>query len=88
MRFREVLMTDDTKIFPISDREADLLHELGWNSGFGWRTEWDWWHRSKEIDQRDDDANRLLLMRHVLFIRAAVKAAEDHAKRMLKSESL
>jgi hypothetical protein len=69
-------------IFPISDREANILHDLGWNSGFGWRDEWDWW-RDKDPDA---DETRIDLVRHVIAIREAVAAGEQLAKKILSTE--
>ncbi len=28
---------------PVTDEEADFLHEQGWSSGFGWQRDLEWW---------------------------------------------
>ncbi len=28
---------------PVTEREAAFLHEQGWSSGFGWKTDLEWW---------------------------------------------
>ena len=73
-------------IFPITEREADILHDLKWQSGFGWREEWDWWPHDREHESTMDEAVRLTLVRHVLSIRASVRAAEDLARRVLSTQ--
>ena len=72
-------------IFPITDREAAILHDLKWQSGFGWRDEWDWWPHDMEHEFAEEEAVRLRLVRHVLSIRAAVAAGEDLARRVLST---
>ena len=32
----------DEDIFPITEAESDALHALGWQSGFGWSDQFDW----------------------------------------------
>ena len=72
-------------IFPLQDREISILHDLGWNSGFGYRDEWDWWRGDAEpYRDPDNDTTRLLLMRHVLIIRATLDAASEISKKILK----
>jgi len=41
----------------ITQAEADRLHGLGWNSGFGWADQRDWYHRPSAGDDIwiDDD---------------------------------
>ena len=73
-------------IFPITEREADILHDLKWQSGCGWRDEWDWWPRDHDHTAAEDEAVRLTLVRHVLSIREAVRAAEDLAQRVLSAQ--
>lgn len=67
-------------IFPISDSEAAVLHEMGWSSGFGWDTEWDWWRsgtpHDEAMESRDKTSTQLHLIRCVFGIRAARREAE------------
>ena len=72
-------------IFPITEREAYILHDLKWQSGFGWRDEWDWWPHDMDCSVAEEEVVRLRLVRHVLSIRAAVTAGEDLAKRVLST---
>jgi hypothetical protein len=76
----------DAGIFPITEREAAVLHDLKWQSGFGWRDEWDWWPHDQDHTAADDESVRLMLIRHVLSIRASVRAAEDLALRVLSTQ--
>lgn len=70
-------------IFPLTEREAAVLHDLKWQSGFGWREEWDWWPHDMSVEAAEDETVRLRLVHHVTSIRAAVAAAEELAKRVL-----
>lgn len=74
------------RVFPISEREADILHDLGWNSGFGWRDCWDWWHADNDIASSESDETKLRLMSHLVAIRAAVAAAEQLAANILRTQ--
>lgn len=72
-------------IFPITEREAAVLHDLKWQSGFGWRDEWDWWPSGMPHEATEYEAVRMRLVRDVLGIRAAVAAAEELARKVLSS---
>ena len=71
-------------IFPITEREAAVLHDLKWSSGFGWRSEWDWW-QGDDHETANSDETRLKLVHHVVTIRAAVASAETLAKDMINN---
>jgi|18_taG_2_1085343.scaffolds.fasta_scaffold29835_4 hypothetical protein len=68
-------------VFPISDCESDVLHDLGWCSGFGWKEEWDWWHvdtpEEQHMESRDWDTTKLRLYEHIASIRQARKQADS-----------
>lgn len=36
--------TPAQNIFPITKDESVALHALGWNSGYGWADQFDWYH--------------------------------------------
>ena len=66
-------------VFPIERHEASLLHDLGWQSGFGWKDEWDWWPSGGTLEDRDDLDVRCRFVKHLLLIREARKAADSVA---------
>lgn len=67
-------------IFPITQSEAALLHDMGWSSGYGWDTEWDWWRSNLTgtiaLASRDTDQNKFELVRYVTAIRRAREEAD------------
>ena len=69
-------MTELDEIFPISDSEADALHAKGWNSGYGWATEYDWWRDDPpELDSTKHDLRvALTAIRTALPLRIAASA--------------
>jgi hypothetical protein len=73
-------MTDIEGIFPISDEEADALHARGWNSGYGWATEWDWWKdESSQLDStRHDLCVALTAIRTARPLKIASRAYVNH----------
>lgn len=36
-------MTSEAKHTPVTNKEAKFLHDLGWNSGHGWKCNRDWY---------------------------------------------
>ena len=70
-------------LFPISQREASILHDLGWHSGFGWDREFDWWHGDDPSESADSEETQLKLVRHVTVIREAFAVGEQMAKQAL-----
>lgn len=71
-------------LFPISESESRILHELGWNSGYGWQNEWDWWFLNNPLDSRDDEETKLALIRHIAHIREFRDEADKAVKLYLK----
>lgn len=66
-------MSEDYSIFPISKKEASLLDSTGgWESGYGWSTEFDWWPLGEDTKRADDPDVRLRLICEVEQIRAAM----------------
>jgi hypothetical protein len=80
-------MTDG--IFPITESEADVLHDMGWRSGYAWATEWDWWKSSTDTDQqmvsRDWDETKQNLYAALIVIRTARLAADDLVKKHMSA---
>ena len=68
------------RIFPIEEHESEILHQLGWSSGYGWRDEWDWWRTAlpddKQMESRDWESTKELLLRHITILRRARKEAD------------
>lgn len=64
-------------VFPIAESEAAVLHQLGWESGLGWETEWDWWLNGEPIDTRDHYDTRVSLAQTVIIIRRARDIADE-----------
>lgn len=66
-------------IFPVTDQEAEMLHDLGWSSGYGWENELDWWkgeYRFTECAHEDDEVKAQFL-NDLFLIRAAQKRAME-----------
>jgi hypothetical protein len=74
-------MTSTDGIFPITRSEAAVLHDMGWSSGFGWATEWDWWKpiptNAHGMANRDSSATKQDLYADLIAIRKARQAADD-----------
>ena len=64
-------------IFPIAKSEAAVLYELGWSSGFGWATEWDWWPNGEATEAGDSYDTRCRFAQTVLVIRRARDIADQ-----------
>jgi len=66
-------------IFPITKRESEVLHDLGWQSGFGWKDEWDWWPQDAPHSETDNPTVRARLVEHITMIRAFADRADKAA---------
>lgn len=60
---------DSGPIFPITKNEAEVLHSLGWESGFGWEDQWDWWIMGEGPSSAENADVRLRLVEHLTKIR-------------------
>lgn len=82
-------MTNTDGIFPITESEADVLHDMGWSSGYAWATEWDWWKSSMDVDQkmasREWDVTKRDLYADLIAIRKARQAADDLVREHMPS---
>lgn len=71
-------------IFPITQEEADLLHNLGWNSGYAWESNFDWWFKNDPCETSERTKTQMMLMEHIVtireFRRRASLAAIEHIK--------
>lgn len=75
-------MSHTPDIFPITSEEADALHGLDWESGYGWNDQFDWW-LTPGMGPRECVEDRPELMQRFLadldFIRAEAARRESHA---------
>lgn len=87
---------DDIKgVFPITEKEAAMLHDLGWSSGYGWATEWDWWRTAFAEDNNDINVvmesreweeTRKHLVANLVFIRVVEEEAMALVRRLLNAD--
>lgn len=73
-------------IFPISASEAEVLHQLGWCSGYGWEEEWDWWPDGN-FELRDNSETHEKLIRQIMILRAFKEEATRAAKHYIDATS-
>lgn len=72
------------EIFPIRADEAAVLHDLGWSSGYGWMSEWDWW--MGEENTSDHHMTKLSLISDLTAIRIARYRADQFVARHWKAD--
>lgn len=65
-------------MFPITAKERDFLHDLGWQSGYGWENEWDWWFLNADFDRRDSIAIQCQFIEAVATLRKTLEIAENN----------
>jgi len=83
---RERKMSETKDVFPITDYELDKMHDLDWESGYGCRTQFDWFRSlpGKAVWIEDDT----LLMEQWLIDLAHVRKERLNGLKMLAGVEL
>lgn len=80
-----MIITPET---PVSEGEVDFLQDQGWNSGFGWETELEWWWEPSHgmpmwITDHPDKMKLWLSDREAYAYKCLAERAQEHAMELL-----
>ncbi|MCG8670228.1 MAG: hypothetical protein MI867_12495 [Pseudomonadales bacterium] len=79
-------MEEINGIFPIAELEAEVLHSLGWASGYGWENNFDWWLDGDGWESAKLEETKFKLIRHIMIIRQFRDESMLAAKKYIRNE--